>query len=164
MWPGVPPRIGLPLALAGIACYAWLLAELHPDAAAVWVGFVALVALIAVGLAVRRWRLDTRIAEVLAGRSTGDPELVAEVARIARRVDDSRPFSAWVPSFAVAFIGLTGAKAAMHRHDWLFVVPLVGVALYAAAGVALLRRRDRQVKRWLAEHPREPGWRSVPPR
>jgi hypothetical protein len=163
MWPGVAPRVGLPLSLAGMSCYAWLLAELHPRAAVVWVGFVVLVAVIAVGLAVRRWRLDTRVAEVLAGRPDGDPELMAEVDRIARRLDDSSPYSAWLPPLAVAFIGLTGARAAIDRSDWLFVVPLVGVALYAVAGVVLLRRRNRQVTRWLSEHPREPGWRSVPP-
>lgn len=163
MWPGVHPRLGWPLVLGGAACYGWLLAALHPRAAVLWWGLIGFVVAVDIAIAVRAWRRDSRIAEALAGRSPAGPGPSDEVDRVARRVDDQGVLSVWAPSLAVFFIASTGLQAALDRGNLLFAVPLAGVLLYAVLATMLLRRRNRQVRRWLAEHPRTDGWRSVPP-
>jgi hypothetical protein len=162
MWPGVDPRQGLPLVLAGAACYGWLLAELHPSAAVWWWGLAGLAAAISVALGVRRWRRNERIAGVLSGRATPDQELAAEVDRLAGEVDDHGGLSAWGPPLAVFFVGSRGLHAALDRGDWLFAIPLSGIVGYAVVAVVLLRRRGQQVNHWLEARPRT-GWRSTPP-
>lgn len=163
MWPGVHPRVGLPLALAGTACYGWLLTGVHPGAAPFWWAVIGLVALLNVVIAVRGWRRDGWIADALADRGPADPALAGEIDRLAGRVDDQGALSVWAPSLAVFFVASTGLRAAVGRGDGLFWVPVAGVVLYAVLATLLLRRRNRQVRRWLAERPREPDWRSVPP-
>ena len=163
MWPGVDPRVGAPLVVAGAACYGWLLAELHPTAAAAWWAFAGVIALLGVALAVPRWRQNVRIAEALAGRAPLDAEVAAQIDGLAGQVGFSGGLSVWTPPLAVFFIASTGLKADLERGDWVFWVPLAGIVLYAALAVVLLRRRNRQVQRWLAERPAQPGWWSVPP-
>lgn len=163
MWPGVDPRVGLPLSLGGVACYGWLLAELRPSAAWAWWGLVGFVALVSVALAGKQWRENCRVADALAGRTPVDAELAARIDRLAGHVDFSGRLSVWSPPLAVFFIASTGLRATLDRGDLLFLVPLVGIVVYALLSVLLLRRRNRQVEHWLGERPGQPGWWTVPP-
>jgi hypothetical protein len=163
MWPGIPPRLGLPLLVFYGVCYAWLMAELHPHSAEVWWIVIGALLLLALVFAAIQSPRNAELSEALERGSEPDEAVAAQVDRVAQRLDDHPRRTTWSSAYLLLVIALPGLPAAVHRGDLLFVVPCAGLLLHAIVTTVLLRRRQRQVTTWLVARPRERDWRSVPP-